>query len=505
MALENDLFELIKSLSKAEKKHFRLALTKGSSSKSSNYLLLFDQLTKMETYSLEVLKQRTTPIKNLPATMTQLSELLLKDLSSIGSLQTVKQKLHFLLSCIEITRDKGLFRFQKKLMQKAERIAKKHEQFSVLLQLNQYRRGSSYLLSEKNPIETLAPLLDEDQYYQEQLRWEAEYTHLLESFKAHRRRWSHFRSPEQGAILNSFRQHALINGPCKGKSFLCRVTYEEIRAKLSIAASNIPIAQTHFQNISNLWQSAPHRLPDHTAWFLDQYYGLILTMMWLVDPEGVQKGLAELRTFKIREKGFYAKQQANLLSLELIFLINFGTLEAGMAHIKRVTDWIKKHPKQISASRQIDLYVNCTLFCFLNGEFSAANNHLRQLTPLSKEGVRDQVLDFARLMEMIVHYELGNQDILNSLFRSTYRYFRERDRLYPYEQSILNFMRRVDGITDRQEIMMAMKELRDSIEIVLKNNPGRKQVGSQELFFWLDARISGIPIRQYYEDRVRTR
>ena len=55
---KSDLFDLIKSLTKGEKKYFSQFAQRTSSDAGSNYLALFDTLSKMENYDEEVFLKR---------------------------------------------------------------------------------------------------------------------------------------------------------------------------------------------------------------------------------------------------------------------------------------------------------------------------------------------------------------------------------------------------------------------------------------------------------------
>lgn len=52
----NALYDLIKSLSKAEKRHFRLYAKRNFSEKEAKFLVLFDHLDKSEKYNSDKIR-----------------------------------------------------------------------------------------------------------------------------------------------------------------------------------------------------------------------------------------------------------------------------------------------------------------------------------------------------------------------------------------------------------------------------------------------------------------
>lgn len=50
---------------------------------------------------------------------------------------------------------------------------------------------------------------------------------------------------------------------------------------------------------------------------------------------------------------------------------------------------------------------------------------------------------FARLLELLLHYESGNQQLLDYTWRNCYNFFKSQDKLYQFEQLFLQLIRRL--------------------------------------------------------------
>src|SRR5438128_7801357 len=90
MTPSNELFLLIKSLSRAEKGYFKKFAFSNSSSGNSKYLRIFNEMELQNTYNEKALKEKIEDdisAKNFPAAKLYLYEIILRSLNSfyIGS------------------------------------------------------------------------------------------------------------------------------------------------------------------------------------------------------------------------------------------------------------------------------------------------------------------------------------------------------------------------------------------------------------------------------------
>ena len=111
MKPSDELFKLIKSLNKSEKRFFKLASTLQSGDK--NYIRLFDAIEKQKQYDDEAIKEMfkgETFIKHLPSEKNHLNKLILKSLRAYHADNSVSAQLAEEIKNIEILYEKALYR-----------------------------------------------------------------------------------------------------------------------------------------------------------------------------------------------------------------------------------------------------------------------------------------------------------------------------------------------------------------------------------------------------------
>ena len=139
MKTTEHLFYLIKSLSKAEKRSFKLFAKQYSKDGQNNYAVVFDGIDKMDKYDHQTLIKKlkgTINIKNLSTLKVQLSELILKSLRQNSASYSENMRLRQNIDYIDILFEKGLYHHASKLLEKAFELARTQGNYLALDRLS---------------------------------------------------------------------------------------------------------------------------------------------------------------------------------------------------------------------------------------------------------------------------------------------------------------------------------------------------------------------------------
>ena len=138
MRSSDDLFQLIKSLDKNEKRYFKLAVSKYSSAGDSNYIKLFDAVDAQEEYNEQKLKKKFRGKKiekNFATEKNYLYRLILKSLRGYSQDQTSDSKIKDLIREAGFLYKKALYDQCEKILSKAKELAISHEKHLLLLEI----------------------------------------------------------------------------------------------------------------------------------------------------------------------------------------------------------------------------------------------------------------------------------------------------------------------------------------------------------------------------------
>ena len=111
---QDELFQLIKTLEKAEKRNFKLFMKRNAASEELKIILLFDALDKMDQYDEEGLlrKQKGIRKQQLSNLKAHLYKQILASLRVLRDDYNIDIQLHEQLDYARILYNKGLYTFK---------------------------------------------------------------------------------------------------------------------------------------------------------------------------------------------------------------------------------------------------------------------------------------------------------------------------------------------------------------------------------------------------------
>ncbi|MES1160096.1 MAG: hypothetical protein ABUM51_05015, partial [Bacteroidota bacterium] len=131
------LFQLIHSLEKAEKRHFKLYIKRSSTKEDLKIVQLFDALDKLSDYDEKVLLKKLSGIEKpqLSNLKTHLYKQILASLRLLKSADSIDLQLNETFDYAHILYKKGLFQQSLKLLERAKETAKANQKFNFLAQV----------------------------------------------------------------------------------------------------------------------------------------------------------------------------------------------------------------------------------------------------------------------------------------------------------------------------------------------------------------------------------
>lgn len=139
---KDQLFRLIKSLSKAEKRHFRLYANRTMSSQERKFLQLFDALDKIAEYDDDLLIDRLEGINrsNLPHLKRHLFKQLLTSLRLINIQNNIDIQIREQLDFARILYSKGLYMESLRILERNKETAEGHHQDILHLEILEFQK-----------------------------------------------------------------------------------------------------------------------------------------------------------------------------------------------------------------------------------------------------------------------------------------------------------------------------------------------------------------------------
>lgn len=486
------LFRMIQSLSGSEKRYFKL-FANARGEKDNKYLRLFDAIDQQETFDDEALREvvyEGEPIQSRKYSELKayLYELILKSLQAYDEKTSVTYRLRNILQSIRVLYKRAMFDDCEDLIHKGYKLSEKYEQFSTKLQLLNWEKQIAYA---KTDIPYLDRRLDGIQKaeanaisaIQNRIAYRDIFFRLLVSL----RKDASLRHADQRDRLKQLLDSPLLTDFGAALSHQARILYYRIYAFYFYTIADF---QQFFETgvkLVTLMESKPHFLKEDVSEYIAALSNLAVSCVLNQDYPMLEKYLEKIREVNPVTKDDQLKIHRQYYTLKFRWCIDTGNFEEGLEALERHFREIEHLDHRIFETDSF--YFQYFYIYFGTGNYDQALDYLNRWLNSPRSVQRQDLQSLARILNLIIHYEMGNTLLLESLLRSTYRFLNRQNRLHQFEEQVLQFFRQVNKLQNRKEIKAAFEKLKDSFESLEKEHVERAILQPFDLEAWLDSKI----------------
>lgn len=94
-----------------------------------------------------------------------------------------------------------------------------------------------------------------------------------------------------------------------------------------------------------------------------------------------------------------------------------------------------------------------------------------------------------KILNLIIHFELGNDEYMDHITKSTYKFLYKKHRVYKFEGLVLNYMRKLPEITNHRKRIDEFKLLRNEFIELSKDPFEKKAFENFDFISWIESKI----------------
>jgi hypothetical protein len=427
----NDLFDLIHALTKSEKRFFKLQSSLQNGEK--NYVRLFDAIEKMSQYDEQELKEifkGEVFLKHLPSEKNHLFKLILKSLRSYHSENNASSLIKLELKNVEILFEKGLFDECRKSLKKSKKIAVEYEFYFYHFEIISWEKRLIEEEYENGEFEeTTEGLALEETLVLEKLRNLAAYQQIYGRvngiFKLH----GYCPSVENEGIINELLNSSLIQNEEKALSIRSKCIRLYSIAFAEIGRNEIEKAVVSFEKCLEIFdQNEWLRLDKAKRYFrtLSNYLMCKIIQQDKKTADAIyeriqnEMGRAEFQGMHIQ---VFGKRVLILAQIERALTFNLPIdIDSLMTEVPE--------SNSLHANKEFELMFNfrVALVFFSRKEFQRALRFVNYVINEAGKDLRQDIYGHVRVLNIFVHYNLNNDDVVEYAIKSLIRFYNGKTR-----------------------------------------------------------------------------
>lgn len=502
MKPSTELWDLIRSLTKSEKRFFKLQSELQSGPK--NYMKIFDAIDRQEAYDEDELRAKFKGekfIRHFPSEKNHLYKLILKALRAYHAESSVSGILKQEIKNIEVLYNKALYKECNKLLHRAKRMARDNEKFYYWFELLNWEKTLLEEAFERGEFtKDLDALIREETEVIEKLRNLAAYHILYSKINYVFRSGGYVRSEEEHAMVEEIREHPLIKGKNTALSKRAATICYYTQGFCNWAKRDWSSSLEKFQRVKEILDGRPELKADLSKRYVRTLHYIVNCRIELGEHKAAQEGIAEIVRLT-EQPGFTGADMETQLFVaarlgELRLADRTGEHQKALEKVPAILEGMERLGRSIHKEQLLELQFGLCCVYFGAGEVNKALFWLNKVLNDNEQALRQDIFSYARLVNLVVHFELGNYDLLEYITRSTQRFLSKHQRAQRTEMLLIEHIRRMARTQVPSARRDLMRSLHEQMTALLKDPNESLVLKYFDLLSWVNSKIEGIPFSE---------
>jgi hypothetical protein len=509
MKPSNELFDLIKSLTKSEKRFFKLSSALQSGDK--NYLKIFDAIEKQKEYNEDELKQQfknETFIKHLPSEKNHLYKLILKSLRNYYAESSISSILRTEIKNIEILLKKGLYKEADKFLQRTKKLAVENEKFYYLFELINLEKQLLEEHYESGDFEKdLNQLIKEENEVLEKLRNLAEYHIIYSKINYVFRKEGFAHNKEERKTVNEIENYHLIKGKNTALSYRASSICYYIKGLCAATNRNYNEALKNFLKVKDILDSHPHLRSDLAKRYLRTLNHLLYCYIDAADFQSAEQLINNILSLK-NYNGFDTLEiEIKIFTITHIGLLQInnkmGLFNKSITLQSSIIQNLEKYNTRINKEQLLLFYYHFAYANFGAGNYKEALHWINIIINDTEQTLRHDIFNFTRLLNLLTHFEIGNNDLLEYTIKATIRYYSKKQKDYFAETVLLKYLKKLIKFNNEADRQIIYKNLKDELEKLFENPLEKVVLDYFNATAWLESKISKKSFSDVVKNKIK--
>jgi hypothetical protein len=490
------LHELIHSLSPNERRYFKLHALPGGGQPDSNFMQLFEALRAQSVYDEAALKQAFAqrPLaQHLSSEKNYLYRLILRSLRAMNEEGDHRAQTRAQIENAILLFERGLYAQSQKALRRARKLAAETEHHIYLLEIFVLERRLWKILHDKGRQEIADALIQSQIKSLDKLRRIYDYYDLYDRMFLLTHQKFSLREQRNHPDLRAILDDPLLHDITQADSFEARQFYWQCQAwRHQLLGDHLALYNAFKESVA-WWEAHPTILKTEAARYVVTLSNLLHAAGLLERYDEFPAVFAKIRHASQTHVHGDIQVLQTLHYYELLYAMNKADWPAALASAQVTVAFLKSAGARVAAGRRLAFAYNLSILYFLHADYKAALHWVNDIIDTSGSEMREDIQHFARILLIIIHFELAHWDILEYLHRSSYRYLFTHKQLMPYEQSLMDALNKLMQNPEETAQKTILHALRDDLERMLDANQAAP--GIQELYCWLDSKTTGRPMK----------
>lgn len=502
------LIDLVKSLSKAEKRSFKLYAKRNSSSQEElKFLLLFDYIDRTQKYSDKDVLAKIPEIKKVQLSniKAHLYRQILTSLRLQSTSKFTEMEIRELIDFAVVLYNKGFYHQAMKQLEKAGQLAKRAKYNVLSLEIIEFEKviESQYitrsLRTRADDLTTLSIALEKH------VSLSVYFSNLSLHLYALYLKVGFVRDEKENMFVQQFFQSKMIPYKMEELDFEEKMHLYNAHVWYNHIIQNFVMCYKYARQWVDLFYEHPELIETRKEMYLKGLHNLLGALFNLRN----YKRFSEVLTAYEQDRDAMVGND-NVELLYLLYLhtnrINKYYLEGrfteGLKIVPEINDFIAKYESKLDTHRIIVFYYKIACMYFGSGDNKMAIRYLNMVIQFKEQSLREDIQCFARILNLIAHFELGNDVLVEYQVKSVYRFLIKLGELHGVQKEIFYFLRQLPFASEN-DLRKAFKILHGKLVRLAQDPYEKRPFLYLDIISWLECKLHNKPVQEIIREKAK--
>ncbi|MXO04261.1 hypothetical protein [Flavobacterium sp. HBTb2-11-1] len=502
------LFVLIKSLSKSEKRQFKIFASRLETSSNTKFIELFNILDKSEVYDEKlILKSGVIQKVQLSNLKSYLYKQILVSIRLNIPSQNIRYQLREQMDFAVILYNKGLYKQSLKILDKTKQQALENDEKYMAYEIVEFEK----LIESQYITRSIQGRADELVVQAKELNYRNTISSKLSNLSLQlygiMLKTGYVKNDEEYRYIDDyFNKHISKLDESK---FGFREKYWFYNANLwrSFLVQDFLASYKFAYKWVQLFYDNPNMIYLNPVFFLKGNHYFLESLYMLKYTSNFKKYLNLLEE-TIADPKFPAND--NIASLSFLYVynnkLNLHILEGTFAEseylIPEILEKLKLHSEHLDEHHEMLFFYKFASIYFGNEKYNECINYLDKIINNKNLTMREDLMCFARLLSLIAHYELGKDYYLENHLKSTYKFLLKMNDLHEVQKEIIKFLRNLNNFYPA-DIKKEFKKMHTRFVELEKNTYEKRAFLYLDIISWLESKIENRKIADIIKEKAK--
>ncbi|WP_264564063.1 hypothetical protein [Flavobacterium sp. N3904] len=502
------LFVLIKSLSKSEKRQFKIFASRLETSSNTKFIELFNILDKSEVYDEKLILKngliKKVQLSNLKSYLYK--QILVSIRLNIPS-QNIRYQLREQIDFAAILYNKGLYKQSLKILDKTKQQAIENDEKYMAFEIVEFEK----LIESQYITRSIQGRADELVIQAKELNYRNTISSKLSNLSLQlygiMLKTGFVKSDEEYKYIDDYFVKHIAHFDQSKFGFREKYWFYNANLWRSFLVQDFLSCYKYAYKWVTLFYDNKNMIFLNPVFFLKGNHYLLESLFMLKYKSNFKKYL-ELLEETINDPRFPIND--NIASLSFLYLynnkLNYHILEGTFAEseylIPEILNKIKVHNEHLDEHHEMMFYYKIACIYFGNEKYQECIVYLEKIINNRNLTMREDLMCFARLLCLIAHYELGQDYYLENQLKNTYKFLLKMNDLHEVQKEIIRFLKNLSTLypSDIKKEFIKMRERFIELE---KNTYEKRAFLYLDIISWLESKIENRKISAIIKEKAK--